>query len=267
MATVVLSTSATSTSGVSVSADDILEVRQGQNQVAGTDLSSTDLQAVYIHPQWAGSFGTSASPVLLAVSNTSTSATPTVWINCPSGRVYMGAGGNNIDFMRISAGDVTLTAGTIGTLYVNGGRLTIGASCVVTNLIISGGTVTVQDGTAITALTVNGGTLYTYRDVTTATQSGGLTFLLDSCPVTTFNLSGDGDLRHQSTGTVGTLTMTGRARFSVAGALTNPTITTANLNSPLVFFQKRVGSVTANVGTTNNNGGASIVESAQPLEP
>lgn len=267
MATVVLSSSATSTSGVSISGDDIFEVRQGQNQVAGTDLSATDLQQVYIHPQWAGSFGTSASPVLLAVSNTTTSSTPTVWINCPSGRVYMGAGGNNIDFMRISAGDVTLTAGTIGTVYVNGGRVTIGASCTVTNLILSGGTLTVQDGTAITALTVNGGTLYTYRDVTTATQSGGLVFLWDTAPVTTFNLSGDGELRHQSSGTVGTLTMTGRSRYTVSGALTNPTITTANLNSPLVLFTRRVGSVTASVGTTNNNGGASILESTTPLEP
>lgn len=265
MATVVVSPSTTNTNTLSLSADDILEVRQGQQQIAGSDLSSTDLQAVFVNSQFVGSFGTAASPVLLAVSNVTTSASPTVWVNCPGGRAYLGAAGAGIDIMRISAGDVNLAgSGTIATLYINGGNVTIGTGCVVTTAIISGGTITIQDGTAITTLTVNGGQVYTLRDITTANQSGGVVTLMESAPVTTFNSTGDGVLYHNSTGTLGTLNMAGRSGFTVQGALTNPVITTANLNSPLLNFVKRVGSVTASITTTNNNGGASIQEFIGP---
>jgi len=269
MATVVVTPSTTNLSSVSVAADDVLEVREGSQSIAGADKSASDLQDVYIREGFSGSFGTSSSAATLAVSNVSTATEPTLFLG-HNGSAFIAAGGNNIDIARVTSGKNYLTGGTVATVYVSGGYLEIGASCVVTTLVVSGGTVVVQDNaTAITTLRVSGGQVDCYRDVTTVSHSDGNLVARDAFAATTYNLSGPAVLRHRSTGTIATLNIEGDATYDPSGSLANTALTTVNINSSRAKYVQASGTVRAVAGTLNNNANATLYNGtfAPGLEP
>lgn len=269
MSTVVVSPSTTNTNTLTLNADDILEVREGSQQIAGADESGDDLQDVSIFPGFTGSFGTASSPVTLAISNVTTNADPTLSVDSPGGTSYVASGGNGIDIARYYSGRHFLTGGTTATVYVYGGTLEIGASAVVTTLYVYGGTVIIQDNaTAITTAYVSGGQIENVgRVFTTANHSEGVVVLRSDAAVTTYNASGGAVLRHRSTGTITTLNMDGTSTYDPSGALTNTTLTTVNLRSSNVRYYAKAGGISANAGTLNNPAGATLfnAQSAAPI--
>ena len=253
-----------------VSTGDILEIREG-TQTIDTDLdrSSDQLNGFRTFPNFRGQLGTAAAPAIIRVDNASA---PKATIGCNASVVYLAAAGTGgittLDAQKGSGKLYLAGSGTIATLNVYGGEVEIGAGCIVTTLNVYGGTVIiVSNGTGITTLTNHAGQVFTRRSVTTANCEGGLVQLAAAAACTTANVRGSATLNHRSTGTVGTCNMAGSATLTPAYALTNPVITTLNLNSPQVRYVYKAGAVYFVPGTTNNNAGASITTESAGTAP
>lgn len=241
-----------------VSTGDTLEIREG-TQTIDTDLdrSADQLNAFNTFPNFRGQLGTAASPAIVRVDN---ATAPKATIGCNASVVYLAAAGTGgittLDAKKGSGKLYLAGSGTIATLNVYSGEVEIGTNCVVTTLNVYGGTVIVySNATAITTLTNHAGQVFTKRSLTTLNNEGGLVQLGSAAAVATANVRGTSTLNHRSTGTVTTCNLGGSSKLTPVFALTNPIITTLNLNSATADYRKYAGPIAFAVGTTNNNAG------------
>ena len=200
---------------------DAVQFEDGSTAVtAGLDLSALTegTSGITIGRSWTADIGSATSPLQADVDS---GATATLWNNSGGGALYYTPKGDNnlcIRLRHTGFGHTVLTgsAGTVTTLEVARGRVTVGASIVVTNLYIGGGSVIIEgaSGTSPTLINVYGGSLQTLRGVTTLTMSGGATtFNASSNAITTINVYG-GTINIQRSGTITTFNLYSGNQFN-----------------------------------------------------
>lgn len=199
---------------------DSIQFEDGTTAVTGNldhSALTEGLSGLTIARPWTADIGSATSPLLADVDS---GATATLWNNSGGGALfYKPTGDNNlcIRLRHTGFGHTVLTGGTVTTLEVARGRVTIGASCVVTNLYIGGSGKVIHEGnggTAPTLVVVSGGEYITQRGATTLTMSGGTaTFNSGSTAITTINVYG-GNINIQRSGTITTFSLYGGNHFN-----------------------------------------------------
>lgn len=200
--------------------------------------SGVDLVSFTVTRGFTGAIGTLASPI---GSNLQVSSGSTATLN------YAGQGDgcfltNNVDNVEVSStgpGQVVINGGTTADAKVTGGKVTFGASCVVTAAAVSDASVTFNaNGTGVTTLAIGenarvimerGYTTMTVKGASKPGRQSGRVVIKNSVAGTTLTNDG-GFIDYQSSGTITTLN--GNAgRFSNANnPWTGFTVTNANLN-------------------------------------
>ena len=211
MADVELPSGETDLSAISLSADDVLLVLEGTQTVdtGVTAHNTTDLQRVYIGPNFRGSFGTAASPVDLKVSNTTTDSDPRIEIEGGAYVNLCSSGGIDKLVSDMPPG-ATLALGTgasaIAVLQALGGLLNITAGALVTNLYAWGAEQVILKQHATTALTIfeaAAGLILCERSAATVKCHHDAIFrLMESAAVSTLADIRGGVFNHRSRGTV-----------------------------------------------------------------
>ena len=174
--------------------------------------------------------------------------------------------------MRKSGGEFRLTGGTTDDASFYSGKCYIDSGAVVTNANSFGAQLYVAtNGTGFTTLYHTGGVLdVTDRDIATAVFDGAntrATLRGDSAVSSSVSVQSGAHFNHRSDGTIAAA-LAYDCTFTVAGAPANPTITTLTLLSAKAQVYTTVGSVSATVGTLNDNGFQTITSpSAGPGIP
>ena len=182
---------------------------------AGMAQGAVDLQALHFRTGRRFGVGASGVPLVIAVSNITTSSDPHATIAGTQGDVYLAAGTNKIDRVEVfsnGTGAVYLTGGTFTMHYQAGGRCTYGADSTLTSGIIADGVFVQEDsgaGSNTTTLDLVGGRADLARVITNFNGRGGSALMRPTATPSTVVLDGS-DVTYQAKSIVNFTAYSGR---------------------------------------------------------
>lgn len=160
-----------------VARDSNTSIGEGLDQ---TNSGANDIWYFYVDRTFSGDIGTTSTNAQIEFDATFTAPDDIQLRHDGTGRFYFDAA-TTCASASVSNGEFYHNDGTITTLHVNGGRVTIGAGATVANLVISNGLVTAEAGTDFTTVKMTGGVLNSDRGVTgTSKLYGGRATIKDT---------------------------------------------------------------------------------------
>jgi hypothetical protein len=150
--------------------DIVIFVSGSQTVNAGLNISSVNLNKLYVQGGFSGAIGSGSSAFQIGVSH----GTSPELVFESSGSLFWGGG--TLTATRVKhrgTGTLTCSGGTVTRLEQASGTTSIGSSCVLTTAILSGGSCTVaHNATGHTDLFVGAGTFNTQRSISGTVRVG-----------------------------------------------------------------------------------------------